>query len=53
MLLPTVILLGMYLVLLSEAIFPRPETKEEKTPEQELGDAIAKYISQSGKSPKE
>ena len=50
MIVPLVLILTLYMLLFREALFPKKE--EKKTPEQELKDAVAKYVSQAVKLPK-
>lgn len=48
MILPTLIILSVFFIWSAETFFQQ-EKEEKKTPEQELGDAISKYLSQSQK----
>lgn len=46
------ILLAAFVLFVLNSLFPKKKA-EKKTPEQELGDAIAKYLSQVKQSPEE
>ncbi len=50
MILPIVLVITLYFLLFREVFFPKQEKK--KTPEDELKEAVAKYVSQSVKLPK-
>ena len=47
---PALILLAAYFLLIAEALFPKRETN--KTSQQELGEAIAKYLSENNSEKK-
>lgn len=49
MILPTLVILSVFLIWSAELVL-KQEQEEKKTPEQELGDAIAKYLSQTSNS---
>lgn len=47
---PALIFLAAYFLLIAEALFPKRETN--KTSQQELGEAIAKYLSENNSEKK-